>query len=518
MSAINYLSASMQAYTGTIPVFPEGDESQNTFYVLNLVSANMEKVPYTWDVKFSIDHSASMNDQCADGRTKMQHIKHVIINILRIFVSESYDNMMINVCVHIFDDQDTQLFDFVRVTKTNVDELIAKIETAYPNNSTDLLKPFQITNRQMAEREALYPQSRRLHFMLTDGIDTCNNSTQTIVESVSSDYSSVVFGFGMDHDYETFMKIGSKLNVEYAFIDDIEKAGFVYGEYLHKLFYVCVENIVLEIENGQIYDWKKNVWSNQIIIDSMASDLTKTYYTRSTMPNDVVCNVHGRICDAQQQNPQVQLDRVVAFTSIFPSTLLMDRHVYRYRTLQLLYESHNQPKNYEMKEKMKTYFNEMKQFMKDNDFINDTLMKGLLDDMYMVYKSYGSRHSQFYSSLRQRSQGRQNVYTVITPMSTKRSVPPPLTPRNNHGPPSLQRSGTISMCMSDDEKSQFDQSFDNVPTNWHMVSDIHDDIIDQHELTQIHDEYSSPAVLQLMREASRSNKTESCDELLESPC
>ena len=518
MSVINILSASMQAYGGTIPVFPEGDESQNTFYVLNLVSANMEKVPYTWDVKFSIDHSASMDDSCGDGRTKMQHIKHVIINILRIFVSESYVNMTINVCVHIFDDEDCQLFDFVRVTKSNVDELIAKIETAYPNNSTDLLKPFQITNQQMVERAELFPHSRRLHFMLTDGIDTCSNSTETIVESVSSDYSTVVFGFGMDHDYNTFMKIGSKINVDYAFIDDLEKAGFVYGEYLHKLFYVCVENIVLEMENGEIYDWKTNVWSNQIMIDSMASDLTKTYYTRSSMPDAMVCRVYGRICDAQQQNSQVQLEQVVAFTSIFPSASILDRHVYRYRTLQFLYESHTQPKNSEMKEKLKTHFNEMKQFMKDNDLVNDTLMKGLLDDIYMVYKSYGSRHSQLYSSLRQRSQGRQNVYTVVTPMSTNRIVDPfPLIPRHNHGPPSLQRALTISMSMDEEEEeSQLDTSL-QYPTNWHMVSDVHDDI-DQHELTQIHDEYSSPAVLQLMREVSRSTKNESSDAMLESPC
>ena len=41
---MNTLSASMQAYTGTMPVFPEEDDSQNTFYVLNLVSVNMEKV------------------------------------------------------------------------------------------------------------------------------------------------------------------------------------------------------------------------------------------------------------------------------------------------------------------------------------------------------------------------------------------------------------------------------------------------------------------------------------------
>jgi uncharacterized protein YegL len=518
MTTINTLSASMQAYTGTMPVFPEGDDSQNTFYVLNLVSANMEKVPYTWDVKFSIDHSASMNDQCDDGRTKMQHIKHVIINILRIFVSESYENMTINVCVHIFDDQDTQLFDFVRVSKSNVDELIAKIETAYPNNSTDLLKPFQMTNQQMNERVELFPDSRRLHFMLTDGVDTCGNTTETIVENVPSDYSTVVFGFGIDHDYNTFMKIGSKPNVDYAFIDDIEKAGFVYVEYLHKMFYVCVENIVLEMENGEIYDWKNNTWSNQVAIDSMASDLTKTYYTRSTMPNDVVCNVYGKICDCTKQTQSIQLDRVVALTSIFTSTNLLERHVYRYRTLQLLYESYNQPKNHEIKEKLKTHFNEMKRFMKDNDLINDTLMKGLLDDMYMVYKSYGSRHSQLYTSLRARSQGRQNVYTVVTPMAANRLTPSPLKLRNNQCPPSLRRSLTISMNMDDqEEESQLDQTIEHIPSNWHMVSDIHDDI-DQHELTQIHDEYSSPAVLQLMREVSRSNKNESCDEMLESPC
>jgi hypothetical protein len=263
MTMNDYLSSSIQAYTGALSVFPEDNGSSDTFYILNIISSEREKVSYTWDVKFSVDHSGSMSDNCNDGRTKMQHIKHVIANILRIFASDNYENMIINVCLHIFDDDDEEVIDFIRITKSNVLDLISKIEMISPNGSTDLLKPFQITQLQMANRALHYPESKRLHFMLTDGMDTCNNNSSSIVDSVSTDYSTVVFGFGMDHDYDTLMIIGSKPNVDYAFIDDLEKAGMVYGEYLHKLFHVSVEDMHIEIVSGEAYDWKTNMWSRE---------------------------------------------------------------------------------------------------------------------------------------------------------------------------------------------------------------------------------------------------------------
>lgn len=491
MTTENYLSGSMQQYTGSFPDDNAESITKNNFIVLNLISANTEKVPYVWDVKFSIDHSGSMSDNCNDGRTKMQHIKHVIINILRLFVSESYANMEINVCVHIFDGEDERLFDFTRITKLNVDILIAKIDNIHPLGSTNLLEPFEITNMQMENRAAYYPNNKRVHFILTDGFDTCDNTTTTIVNSVSSDYATIVFGFGIDHDYDTLMKMGAKSNVDYAFIDDLEKSGFVYGEYLHKLFHICIEDIRLEIDDGKIYDWTSNSWLKELTIDSMAAGLTKNYYIRTESLANVVCKVYGKICDIDRLNIVTILDTVCFVPIAFCDTLatLLERHIYRYKTLRLLHESQNNTKNDDIKNRLKMHFNSMKQFVQDNNLKKDALMKGLLDDIYMVHKSYGTRHLKLYTNLRQRSQGNQTVYTVTTQMPNNRQDTSFTSTPMKLSFPHLRRKMTNNIPIDN-----------GIPEKWDNID--FDDTMDQHELTQLQDVYSSPCALKIMREVS----------------
>ena len=38
-----------------------------------------------WDIVFSIDNSGSMSDFCSDNKSKMEHIKHTLRNILKLF-------------------------------------------------------------------------------------------------------------------------------------------------------------------------------------------------------------------------------------------------------------------------------------------------------------------------------------------------------------------------------------------------------------------------------------------------
>jgi hypothetical protein len=80
---------------------------------------------HTWDIKFSIDRSGSMSETCNDGNTKMQHIQHTMINMLRLFIE--YETAKFNISIDIFDDKYELLLDFTHITNENLNDLINKI-------------------------------------------------------------------------------------------------------------------------------------------------------------------------------------------------------------------------------------------------------------------------------------------------------------------------------------------------------------------------------------------------------
>ena len=71
----------------------------------------------------NLDHSGSMDDPCADGRTKMQHIKHTIRNILQVLMIKMEENpeLTIYMCIHIFSHEMKNILQkYVTENKENV--------------------------------------------------------------------------------------------------------------------------------------------------------------------------------------------------------------------------------------------------------------------------------------------------------------------------------------------------------------------------------------------------------------
>ena len=88
-------------------------------------------------ILFSLDNSASMSDDCLDGRTKIKHATHTIVNILRLFAETK--NIECSVSMNVFNHDVTQLFDFIEIkTGKLLDETIQKIENVYPVSCTNI--------------------------------------------------------------------------------------------------------------------------------------------------------------------------------------------------------------------------------------------------------------------------------------------------------------------------------------------------------------------------------------------
>ena len=108
------------------------------FGILNITSKS--NIPITkkhLHIEFNIDCSASMCDQCADGRTKMQHILFTLENMLR-FIHDC-DNKYISVHVQAFDNNCYDIISNVeQISEQNIEELVAKIKLIKPQGATNI--------------------------------------------------------------------------------------------------------------------------------------------------------------------------------------------------------------------------------------------------------------------------------------------------------------------------------------------------------------------------------------------
>ena len=437
------LSTILQFHTGVdlssngfeYPVlFPDTDDEPYHFGTLDIWTAPADPIPYTWDVKFSIDNSGSMSDKCSDGRTKLQHIKHTLGNIIRLF--STYTAMTFNVCIHTFNDTTQQIIDFTTVSTKNLDEILDKISTIYDIGSTNLLKPITETTEQMTERATTHPANKQLHFLMTDGIDSCNNSSETIVGSVQSTYETVVFGFGIDHDSHTLMQIGDKPRCSYGFIAEIEKSGIIYGEYIHNILYRVCTDVFIELQSAEIYSWKTNTWENVLYIDSLASDLKKTFYVRTKNdPKEITGDVKGYICALDGNKNIETFDTIEVLPGLLepsgePEVVDLLDHLFRYKTLELLYEANSidlqnstcgfwrrrtpkvsNPVIISIRKKLLNLYTNMRAYIKTRYPDGSPFMESLLDDIYISRLSFEKTNTRIFSLTRHRTQGNQNVYT-----------------------------------------------------------------------------------------------------------
>jgi hypothetical protein len=426
------------------------DESPKyQFGVLEINTPDKDALPHTWDVKFDVDCSGSMSDPCMDGRTKMHHIKHVLTNILRLFAS--YGHITFNVSIDAFDDRISNIFDFVQITSDNVELYIAKINGIHPRCQTNLVLPLENTKRQMSDRASAFPSNKRLHFLLTDGNDTCNNSSKKIVNTVDAQYDTIVFGFGQDHDSKTLMEIGEKPFCEYAFIAELEKAGIVYGEYIHNVLYRYVEGLTVLLRDAEIYCWKTNSWSPSLVIGNLASGMKKSYYLRTIKSVETVSGeIYGRQCTLDNDGEFIKLDDFVQMPHLISEDGEIQAnefkdHSLRFNTLELLYEvahleddeaintkndslyngflsrlvtHRKKSKNYYdkakvLKEKILALYRKIRDYKVATYGETDpnTFLTALMDDLYIARRSFDHTNGRLYTMARQRTQGTQNVYT-----------------------------------------------------------------------------------------------------------
>lgn len=408
-------------------------------------------------VHLNVDKSGSMSERCSDGSTKMHHIQHTLENILRIFHKKTEANISIH--IKSFDSDIYTTVDTVEnirnKTAEELDEIVAQIHNIAADGSTNIEKTLISAATQLKQVLKENLEKHIAHILLTDGQITDGKKNKTYLKSlINNDYPNIFLGYGLDHDNILLDSLAStgKHN-EYRFIDNLEKAGLVYGEVIHQLLYTALEDVTLKAENCEIYDFETNTWTDTLYIGHLVSEQEKMYQIRTTNIKDAQIAVYGRTIHKTRPT-EVLTDDVILQTHAVPviiQTIPCDltNYMFRQKTQELLFltkEMHTRESNKEdinqdindndpftkyklvlenrqetieketlekekLKKKMQDFFKTMLDYVDANQMKDNAFYKMLCDDMYIAIKSFEIKNGMMFASARHTSQGRQQSYT-----------------------------------------------------------------------------------------------------------
>jgi hypothetical protein len=376
----------------SLPIF---SDEETKFGIINLVMKDMPVNKTPIFIFFSNDISGSMSDVCKNGRnTKMDHSIHTIRNILNL-LSKYSEEVEIWVQLDGFDDEIIGVIPPTQVTKDNLSELHNLVGKMFPRNGTNIELAIQNANRKMTEFKSTHTSVDMVHIFTTDGnANAGNTNTEVLSSLVNEKYANIFIGFGEDHSFKTLNNLASS-NIlgKYYFIDDIESGGLVYGEIIHSILYKILENTIIEVDDGKIYNYLTNKWESTIMLGSLYSGAKKTYHLSSAYPQQCRVTISGfmfNFVDAKE-------------VAVLSEMTDLKKYIFRQKVQELMFQH---LKGNSVKSEIKDIFDKLLKYMEEEP--EDILLKNLHDDLMSIISSNHS--SNIYCQARAHSNGRETTY------------------------------------------------------------------------------------------------------------
>lgn len=298
-----------------------GESDRCLFGQLHLDVPEVPITPTPLALVVTLDRSGSMNEQCADGHTKMEHIQHMLKNMCALLAKyvEEHPGVSVRLCIVTFSHDVTSAFktvlpvtqdmvvppihnEFVDVTPEHLDYIHAAVKHIDAWGLTNIEKALKHVQNIVGKYREEHPDHVVVHVQMTDGDATAGKlAAKDLGTLVPKGIRNVFLGVGDDHD-SILLNYLSDLSVlgEYRFMDQLEKSGWVCGEILYNILYpypVDAEHpqdttVLLKTTPGtKIYDWYSNTWVTEIQIPYLSGGAKKDYhiYVESPyFPEDVV--------------------------------------------------------------------------------------------------------------------------------------------------------------------------------------------------------------------------------------
>jgi hypothetical protein len=429
---------------------------ENTQQVFGTLTIKVNDTPMTKTpqyILFMLDRSQSMSDPVGRNSTKMEHSKHTIINIVKLVVNSEENCPPVFIQIFVFDDEIDEIMPKIQITKENIREIVSKIKSIEPRNSTNIESALEKTREIMETEEpdvtglpTKQKEIQKTEIFLTDGLPTAGDTNITrlikkqVEKSITShqqDNNHIYIGYGEDHNGNLLQSISfSKKNGYYYFVDKIENAGLVFGEIMHGLLYPALKHINIKIQNGEIYDYKTNTWSSNLYVSSILSESEKVYHIRAKNPDDIDVNVTA-INAITNEDFKHTVERLPELSTTEDTILETDltKYILRQKTQEYLCRARSvsvsienasntmlvlskhikneiSDKMQELRKEMKSFLEFLKDYIKSNNYTSDKFFIMLYEDTYIAYKTFGTIQGAMYTGSRQCSQGLQTSYVV----------------------------------------------------------------------------------------------------------
>jgi hypothetical protein len=286
---------------------------------------------------FTIDNSGSMNEKSYNKNKKIDVVINTFKSIVKYLSSLSAS---IYITVQTFNDNTDLLVDAVLVNKTNVNNIITKIENIDAESSTNiglaLLKINEIINTYSTDN----PTHQIVNIFMTDGDATIGEQMHTnLCDMVNTTVPNIFVGFGEDHNIKLMRKLSDLKNSDYQFVDNMENTSMIYGETINRYLYPALKNVEIEMTDGLIYNWKTNTWEKCLEEPIIIGEIEKIYHIKTTNPQYVLADIYGILYDNINDTtnyPKTCNHLISAYTTHDTD---LTKYMYRQKTLEILYKS-----------------------------------------------------------------------------------------------------------------------------------------------------------------------------------
>ena len=262
----------------------------------------------------SVDASGSMAETATRPghaiQTKMDFVHMTLTNMIEYIASQEEENPHAEFYIAIvsFDSLASCALLPCRVTRENKDQLIETVNSIRPRGGTNFQRCFREIARLMST-EGEYVKTdesisedftQRMHIFLTDG---ANNEGENRVQQLATlltptltvpqkPATQIMIGYGPDHDSTMLQSLCAQFpKSKQWFIDDVEKTGCIFGEILWSAANTAYAEVKLSA-NVEFYDFASMAWKNEIQIDDLIYDSSRTFYVRVPWSVDtVVCEM-----------------------------------------------------------------------------------------------------------------------------------------------------------------------------------------------------------------------------------
>jgi len=398
-----------------------------------LLKVKMSKAPITTVpvfFLFTVDKTGSMNENAYGNQTKMMVVIQTMINV---FLYLAKQDATIYVQVNSFNAAIDVTIDRVQITLHNVDALIEQIRNLCASNITNIEAALTRANEVLGAYSRSFPDHQICHMFMTDGQPTMGEKRSDLLSAlVHEEYSHIFIGFGQDHNARLLKCLSDRPSCLYQYVNSMEHTSLIYGEAIHRYLFPCIRNAYLIVDEGEIYDWMTNTWTNRINEDVLVSEIEKMYHIRRKKGNCVAVDIYG-IYEGQNEPVHIENSMEIPYLIDLETgdkiEMNLIPYMFRQKTQELLFQTKNADiDRSELKAELLSFFKIMRNYMKENNLLLDPFMKMLCDDIHITYTTIGSEEGEMYALARYTSQGRQQSYSA-TPRRADTSDSPPRAPR-----------------------------------------------------------------------------------------